>query len=122
MQQAPLSPLSFADCQKRLKSRVKPTMVCLVTPQSVIARGGESTFSCRGDSGGPLVRSYGYDAEELVGLTSWSLGCGYKDIPSVYTDVTQYARWIEAARAQLKPGIAIKVTEPARTPRAARRQ
>lgn len=122
LQQASLAPLSFEECRKRLKNRVKPTMVCLVTPKSVLARGGEPTFSCRGDSGGPLVRNYGMGTEELVGLTSWSLGCGYKDIPSVYTDVTQFARWIEAARALLKPGVAIKVTEPARAPRAARRQ
>ncbi|MEO8618874.1 MAG: serine protease [Sphingomicrobium sp.] len=122
LQQASLAPLSFAECRKRLKDRVKPTMICLVTPKQVLARGGEPTFSCRGDSGGPLVRDYGRGTEELVGLTSWSLGCGYKDTPSVYTDVTQYDRWIAAARAQLKPGVAIKVTEPARAPRAARRR
>lgn len=122
LQEAPLSPLSFAECRKRLKSRVQPTMICLVTPKSVVARGGEQTFSCRGDSGGPLVRNYGFKTEELVGLTSWSMGCGYKDIPSVYTDVTQFGRWIDAARTQLKPGVAIKVTTPARPTRAARRR
>jgi len=39
----------------------------------------------------------------LVGVTSWSLGCGYKTIPSVYTDVTKYRRWILAAMQRLKP-------------------
>jgi len=72
----------------------------------------KNVFSCRGDSGGPLVRKIG-EVEELVGVTSWSLGCGYKNVPSVYTDVTKYRRWIQAAMQQLKPDFAQPVDEKA---------
>jgi secreted trypsin-like serine protease len=89
-------------------------MLCLVTPKSVVASGGPATFSCRGDSGGPLVRNYGSTNEELVGLTSWSLGCGYKDTPSVYTDAAYFSRWVEAARKAIRSGAIIRVGDPAR--------
>ncbi|QIK95415.1 serine protease [Sphingomonas sp. HDW15A] len=114
LQQASLEVLAPAQCQKRLPGRIKPGMLCLVTPKAIADRGGPATFSCRGDSGGPLVREYGNGNEELVGLTSWSLGCGYKGTPSVYTDVAKFSRWIEAARQAIKPGQALRVPEPGR--------
>ena len=115
LQQASLEVLAASRCQKKLPGRIKPGMICLVTPKTIEARGGPSTFSCRGDSGGPLVRDYGNGGEELVGLTSWSLGCGYQGTPSVYTDVVKFRAWIEAARRAIKPGLAIRVPEPARS-------
>ena len=119
LQVAPLEKMPFADCVRSMGPQVKPGMLCLVTPKKRREAGGEETFSCRGDSGGPLVRSLGRD-EEIVGLTSWSRGCG-AGAPSVYTDVTYFAPWIAAARAQLVAGKAITVPEPARAPRATRR-
>lgn len=77
--------------------------------------------ACRGDSGGPLSRQIG-EREELVGVTSWSMGCGYKDFPSVYTDVTKYRRWIAAAMQQLKPGAALRLNERAAPSEEGRRQ
>ena len=115
LQQASLEVLGTSSCQKKFPGRIKPGMICLVTPRAVQERGGPSTFSCRGDSGGPLVRSYGNGGEELVGLTSWSLGCGYRDTPSVYTDVAKFKDWIEAARRAIKAGQAIRVPDPAHT-------
>ena len=85
-------------------------MVC-----AVARRGARhNVFTCRGDSGGPLVRMTG-KREELIGVTSWSMGCGYKDFPSVFTDVTKYRAWIQAARRQLAPGSAIRVPLPGTT-------
>ena len=120
LQQAPLEKIRFADCVRKMGPQVKAGMVCLVTPTARREAGGAPTFSCRGDSGGPLVRYYGGSSDELVGLTSWSKGCG-KGWPSVYTDVTYFAPWIAAARAQLVAGKAITVPEPARVPRTTRR-
>jgi hypothetical protein len=120
LQQAPLEKLPFADCAKKMGQQLKPGMVCLVTPRSRREAGGAPTFSCRGDSGGPLVRKSEDGDDELVGLTSWSRGCGAGS-PSIYTDVTRYADWIATARVRLVPGAAITVAEPARVPRATRR-
>ena len=103
--------LDRGKCRQRLGQRLGDGMVCLVAPTTAEGTQPErNVFSCRGDSGGPLVRSID-GSEELVGVTSWSLGCGFKDIPSVYTDVTKYRRWITAARQQLAPGSAIRVDE-----------
>ena len=114
LQQAPLEVLSAQRCASRVAGRLKPGMLCLVTPRSVIASGKSATFSCRGDSGGPLVRGYGTNGDELVGLTSWSLGCGDGDKPSVYTDVAYFRDWIAAARRAIKPGQVVLVANPAR--------
>ena len=114
LQQAPLELLGTQLCARRMPRRLKPGMLCLVSPRSVLASGGPPTFSCRGDSGGPLVRNYGTNGDELVGLTSWSLGCGDGDNPSVYTDVAYFKHWIAAAREQIKPGRVVLVANPAR--------
>ena len=44
---------------------------------------------CQGDSGDPLI--YG---NELIGMMSWSFGCGEGKFPAVYTDVTKFGTWI----------------------------
>lgn len=103
--------LDWGKCRRRLSGRLGAGMVCVVAPGADVGPTPDrNVFTCRGDSGGPLVRGVGLNAE-LVGVTSWSLGCGYKDFPSVYTNVTKYRRWIDAARLQLRPGAAIRVDE-----------
>jgi hypothetical protein len=108
-----MAALDWGACKRRLKAKLGPGLVCVVAPGAEAgATPARNVFSCRGDSGGPLVRKIG-DVEELVGVTSWSLGCGYKDIPSVYTDVTKYRRWIAAAMQQIRPGQALRIDEKA---------
>ena len=52
--------------------------------------------TCQGDSGGPLFFE-GTDGVELVGITSFGLGCGSSvGVPSVYTRVAAYAGWIQS--------------------------
>ena len=106
-----LNVLDWRACRRQMRQRLGTGMVCVVAPGAESGATPErNVFSCRGDSGGPLVRTRGR-TEELVGVTSWSLGCGYKNIPSVYTDVTKYRRWITAAMQQLKPGAALRIDE-----------
>ncbi|XP_037668859.1 tissue-type plasminogen activator isoform X1 [Choloepus didactylus] len=49
--------------------------------------------ACHGDSGGPLVCMKD-NRMTLVGIISWGLGCGQKDVPGIYTKVTNYLDWI----------------------------
>jgi secreted trypsin-like serine protease len=51
---------------------------------------GTNGGPCQGDAGDPLV--YG---EELIGMMSWSFGCGEGKFPAVYTDVTYFGEWIK---------------------------
>lgn len=50
--------------------------------------------ACQGDSGGPLVCMINKHMT-LVGIISWGIGCGQKDVPGIYTKVTNYLDWIQ---------------------------
>ncbi|XP_059224579.1 trypsin-like [Stomoxys calcitrans] len=76
-----------ASSEYKYGSTVKPTMVCAAAP-------GKS--SCQGDSGGPLVAE-----GKLVGIVSWSVGCGSDGFPGVYADVPSLRAWIEKTAKEL---------------------
>lgn len=83
-------------CNIRFRGRVSNTMMC-----AGYADGGID--ACKGDSGGPLVcekngRFY------LHGITSWGYGCGKAYTPGVYTDVSEYVKWIEKKSMKLNYG------------------
>uniref|UniRef100_A0A8P0SSL2 t-plasminogen activator n=1 Tax=Canis lupus familiaris TaxID=9615 RepID=A0A8P0SSL2_CANLF len=50
--------------------------------------------ACQGDSGGPLACMKD-NRMTLVGIISWDIGCGQKDVPGIYTKVTDYLDWIQ---------------------------
>ncbi|XP_065204154.1 trypsin-1-like [Planococcus citri] len=51
--------------------------------------------SCHGDSGGPLqINRDGLGTMEVVGIVSWSNGCGRPYYPGVYTRIDRYIGWI----------------------------
>ena len=98
-------------CSRLLGNDLGGRMLCAVSRRD--PRTGQAprhVFSCRGDSGGPLVREVG-GKDMLVGVASWSRGCGYQDYPSVYTDVSRYAAWVDTARGRLRSGEVVRVDE-----------
>ena len=113
LQYGEMRSVTLGECRKKL-AEVVPGMVCMYS-KTALERGAsaDGVFTCRGDSGGPLVRKIG-GRDVLVGVVSFSRGCGFKDYPSVFADAGSYSRWIAAARAALKPGMAIRVKDPAR--------
>ncbi len=62
---------------------------------------GEGKDTCAGDSGGPLFHPTWSSGEPvLAGLTSYGLRCAAKNTPGIYTNVGNYAPWIDAFLAQ----------------------
>uniref|UniRef100_T1JFL4 Peptidase S1 domain-containing protein n=1 Tax=Strigamia maritima TaxID=126957 RepID=T1JFL4_STRMM len=47
--------------------------------------------ACEGDSGGPVVRR---DGSSVIGIISFSVDCGTTNVPSIYTRVSKFNRWI----------------------------
>ena len=68
--------------------------------RSMLCAGFENggTDTCQGDSGGPLVYDNGDSALErrfeLVGLTSWGIGCARRESPGVYVNLINFAGWL----------------------------
>lgn len=111
LQMGELEAQGWKDCRKRMGDDLGPRMLCAVSRKDPgTGQAPRHVFSCRGDSGGPLVREVG-GQEMLVGVASWSRGCGYGDYPSVYTDVSRYAAWLELARQKLRSGEVARVNE-----------
>ncbi|EGZ06534.1 glucanase inhibitor protein 1 trypsin-like protein [Phytophthora sojae] len=69
-----------------------------VGPSEVCAGGEEGKDKCAGDTGGPLIKENGSgDADDiLIGLASWGMPCGHKDVASVYARVSAGLEWINS--------------------------
>ena len=66
-------------------------------PEAVFIVGGDESGSrstCLGDSGSPVVLLRESGHWEIIGMVSWSKGCGRKFRPSVWTRVERYVDWI----------------------------
>ncbi|XP_008295817.1 plasminogen activator, urokinase a isoform X2 [Stegastes partitus] len=90
LKQADVKLLSRAECTSGLQygSRITDNMFCAGSPSW-------STDACKGDSGGPLVCEAS-GRMFLFGVVSWGEGCGWMNKPGVYTQVTNYNKWIAA--------------------------
>jgi trypsin len=81
--------VSEAVCESEYgAARITPQMVCAGTPPAFTLKD-----TCQGDSGGPAVFKRSNGQFEVIGATSWGIGCasGY---PGVYTDVPSFKTWI----------------------------
>ncbi|XP_062935619.1 tissue-type plasminogen activator isoform X2 [Cynocephalus volans] len=88
-----LYPSSRCTSQHLFNKTVTDNMLCAGDTRS----GGNHAHlhdACQGDSGGPLVCMRD-SRMTLVGIISWGVGCGQKDVPGVYTKVTNYLDWIQ---------------------------
>jgi secreted trypsin-like serine protease len=76
-------------CQaKYTGNTITNNMVCAGTGPDF-----NTTDTCQGDSGGPMTFKNPSGQFELVGLTSWGIGCasGY---PGVYTNLPGFKAWV----------------------------
>ncbi|XP_066133111.1 coagulation factor XII isoform X3 [Saccopteryx bilineata] len=87
--QVPLIPQERCSAPDLHGTAFAPGMLCAGFPE-----GG--TDACQGDSGGPLVCENEGAERQLIlrGIVSWGSGCGDRNKPGVYTDVTYYLTWI----------------------------
>ncbi|MCL4134016.1 UNVERIFIED_CONTAM: hypothetical protein GTU68_065614 [Idotea baltica] len=65
---------------------ITSNMVCAGFP-------GGGKDSCQGDSGGPLFIG-GSSSPQLIGATSFGIGCAQAGFPGVYARVAEYTAWI----------------------------
>ncbi|XP_017092253.2 venom protease [Drosophila bipectinata] len=71
------------------------TQLCIGSP--------DSKDTCNGDSGGPvLVYHKDYPCmQHVMGITSTGISCDTPDVPSVYTRVSHYLKWIKEEMAKV---------------------
>ncbi len=90
LQEVDLPVVSNLSCATDLAGifTILDVMICAGVPQGGID-------SCQGDSGGPLLVNVN-GRFQVVGLTSFGLGCARPNRPGVYTRVSEFANWINA--------------------------
>nr|XP_019946114.1 PREDICTED: tissue-type plasminogen activator-like [Paralichthys olivaceus] len=88
LKQTEVKLLSQTDCksESHYGDVITENMICAASPDW-------STDACEGDSGGPLVCDVA-GRMFLFGVVSWGDRCAQKNKPGVYTQVTNYNRWI----------------------------
>ncbi|KAM9214084.1 granzyme A-like [Leptosomus discolor] len=75
-------------CERKYRNYIKITsnMLCAVGKNKFLKRD-----ACQGDSGGPLIC-----AGQYSGIVSFGKGCGRRNMPGVYTRLTEkYVEWIK---------------------------
>jgi len=78
-------------CNGALQAQFGPAYIL---PSTALCAGSEGKDACDGDGGGPLVCEKD-DRWYQVGIVSFGIGCGRRNVPGVYTNVEAYGPWIE---------------------------
>ncbi|XP_030767622.1 phenoloxidase-activating factor 1-like [Sitophilus oryzae] len=85
-----LPPVDKAVCYDKLLTlnlEIDETQIC--------AGGEDGKDSCTGDSGGPLMIRDNDSIHYAAGIVSYGIGCGLKNWPGIYTNVTSFVGWIK---------------------------
>ncbi|KAG7511665.1 urokinase-type plasminogen activator [Solea senegalensis] len=90
LKKAEVNLISQTDCTSKsyYGDLITKNMICAGSPDW-------STDACSGDSGGPLVCEVS-GRMFLFGVVSWGENCAMKNKPGVYTQITNYNKWIAA--------------------------
>jgi len=93
LQSVQLGVVDHDKCEILLKNTTL-TAVFRLHESFVCAGGKEGYDTCTGDGGGPLA-CLGPDRRFVeVGITSWGVQCGQKNVPGVYVNVPFISDWI----------------------------
>lgn len=92
-------------CNGALQAQFGPAYIL---PSTAICAGSEGKDACDGDGGGPLVCEKDNQWYQ-VGIVSFGIGCGRRNVPGVYTNVEAYGPWIEETILAAKGGGAVHV-------------
>lgn len=96
MKKVELPIVPFNDCEQKFRNTRLGSRFRL--HESFLCAGGEAGRDvCTGDGGSPLVCPIPgqEDYYVQVGVVAWGLGCGVKDVPGAYADVTKVTKWID---------------------------
>ncbi|ELK10170.1 Testis serine protease 2 [Pteropus alecto] len=92
LQEAEQSIIRHEKCNEIIKKKLR-SEANMVKKGTVCGYNALGKDSCQGDSGGPLVCEFNKTWVQ-VGIVSWGIGCGRREFPGVYTEVSFYKDWV----------------------------
>jgi len=93
LQSVKLGVVDHDKCEILLKNTTL-TAVFRLHESFVCAGGQEGYDTCTGDGGGPLACLDQNQRFVELGITSWGVQCGQKNVPGVYVNVPYLSEWI----------------------------
>uniref|UniRef100_A0A8C9CZ62 tryptase n=1 Tax=Panthera leo TaxID=9689 RepID=A0A8C9CZ62_PANLE len=90
--EAKLNIVRYEECNRALKEQMESGSD-LVKKGAVCAYSSRGKDTCQGDSGGPMACEFN-ETWVQVGIVSWGFGCGRRNFPGVYTEVSFYKDWV----------------------------
>lgn len=84
-------PMNFCNGSQSYHGSIPPNFICAGTLDG-------SRDACFGDSGGGLICN-----NQIAGIVSFGFGCGRRNFPGAYADVSQFNSWIQECLASNVP-------------------
>uniref|UniRef100_A0A8C0KL56 Serine protease 44-like n=1 Tax=Canis lupus dingo TaxID=286419 RepID=A0A8C0KL56_CANLU len=92
LQEAELNIIRYERCNEILQTQLE-TSSDVVKKGMLCGYNVQGKDACQGDSGGPLACEFN-ETWVQVGIVSWGIGCGRKNYPGIYTEVSLYRDWV----------------------------